>query len=51
MSREDGFGIADIFLILLFNTQVNHGLSHGVVGDKEAGGGWHNWSCYDKFVA
>jgi len=51
MSREDGFGIADTFPTLLFNTFAHHALSHGVEKGHPAGGGWYNWSRYDKFVA
>ena len=51
MSREDGFGIADSFPVLLFNSLAHHALSHGVRKGKENGGGWENWSRYDQFVA
>ena len=51
MSREDGFGVADTFPVLLFGTLAHHALSHGVSKGRKAGGGWENWSRYDQFVA
>jgi hypothetical protein len=51
MSREDGFGIADTFPTLLYKTLAHHALSHGVSKGEKGGGGWLNWSRYDKFIA